>query len=343
MSEDTCRYCGLVGHWAKDCRKKKREEAYLVQSGAGAGRADEALLSIQACDLPGSAAPQLTTPTGYAQSGVTVPTTSARPMAETASRSVAEGEVQSTPTQLPTKIHWVAQWDLPIAAAQPEVAQPDRLEEVVQSEQSEDACTRQMQSEAQLAELEENLPIAATQSEDARFKQSEAREDCPEGSARPQQSATPRSAEEQSANTAITQSARPVAPSGGLFLLEEKAQVDLADLTQEGDTNNGVWVLDTGATSHMTGDRTMFAELDTSIVGTVKFGDGSVVDICGQGTVLFVGRTNEHLAIQGVYWIPRLNTHIISLGQLDEIGFEVLIKGGVLRMRDREIHLLVKV
>jgi len=30
VSHDTCRYCGLVGHWAKDCRKKKREEAHLV-------------------------------------------------------------------------------------------------------------------------------------------------------------------------------------------------------------------------------------------------------------------------------------------------------------------------
>ena len=106
--EDTCRYCGLVGHWAKDCRKKKREEAHLVQGGAGAGRADEALLSIQACDLPAPAAPQITTPTGDAQSDVTVPATSARPM--------AEGEVQSTPTQLPTKIHWVAQWDQPAEA-----------------------------------------------------------------------------------------------------------------------------------------------------------------------------------------------------------------------------------
>ena len=167
MLEDTCRYYGLVGHWAKDCRKKKREEAYLVQGGAGAGRADEALLLIQACDLPAPTAPQLTTPTGYAQSGVTVPTTSTRPMAETASRSVAEDEVRSAPTQLPTKIHWVAQWDLP-AEAQSEVAQPCRLEEVVRLEQP-DACARRMQSEAQLTELEENLPAAA-QSEDARLK-----------------------------------------------------------------------------------------------------------------------------------------------------------------------------
>src|SRR5664279_745126 len=93
----------------------------------------------------------------------------------------------------------------------------------------------------------------------------------------------------------------------------------------------------------MTGERTMFAELDTSITGTVKFGDGSLVDICGQGTVLFAGKTDEHLAIKVVYWIPRLNAHIISLGQLDETGCQVLIQGGIFGLRERERRLLVKV
>src|SRR5664279_1255095 len=52
---------------------------------------------------------------------------------------------------------------------------------------------------------------------------------------------------------------------------------------------------------------------------------------------------DEHLAIEGVYWIPRLNAHIISLVQLDETGCQVLIQGGGLRVGDRERRLLVKV
>ena len=88
------------------------------------------------------------------------------------------------------------------------------------------------------------------------------------------------------------------------------------NLAQGGDAKEGVWYLDSGATNHMTGDRSAFAELDTSIIGTVKFGDGSRVNICGQGTVLFVCKSGKHQAIAGVYYIPRLNTQIISLGQL---------------------------
>ena len=49
----------------------------------------------------------------------------------------------------------------------------------------------------------------------------------------------------------------------------------------------GSWVLDTGATNHMTGDRSAFAELDPAVCGTVRFGDGSLVNIEGRGTVLF--------------------------------------------------------
>ena len=50
------------------------------------------------------------------------------------------------------------------------------------------------------------------------------------------------------------------------------------------------WVLDTGATNHMTGAKSAFSELDSGIRGTVKFVDGYVVEIEGHGTILFVGK-----------------------------------------------------
>ena len=148
------------------------------------------------------------------------------------------------------------------------------------------------------------------------------------------------SSQEDSTRLSQEDSTRATRKESVLFLREEKAQVNLA---QEGDTKKGVWYLDSGATNHMTGDRAAFAELDPSIVGTVKFGDGSRVNICGQGTVLFICKTGEHRAITGVYYIPRLNTQILSLGQFDENGCQILIKDGILRLRDRERKLLVKV
>jgi hypothetical protein len=75
----------------------------------------------------------------------------------------------------------------------------------------------------------------------------------------------------------------------------------------------------------MTGIHAVFAELNTNIQGTVHFGDGSVVEIVGVGTVLFVCKTGNHRSLNGVYLIPKLTTNIISLDQLDEVGYEVSI------------------
>jgi hypothetical protein len=93
----------------------------------------------------------------------------------------------------------------------------------------------------------------------------------------------------------------------------------------------------------MTGCWDAFIHIDTVICGTVKFGDGSEVVIEGSDTVLFVGKTGEHLPLIGVYFILRLTTNIISLGQLDEGGCDIHTKDGVLQIRDDKGRLIARV
>ena len=64
----------------------------------------------------------------------------------------------------------------------------------------------------------------------------------------------------------------------------------------------------------MTGCRDAFAELDSKVCGNVRFGDGSVVEIEGHGSIVFVCKNGEHQALTGVYYIPKLKANIISLG-----------------------------
>jgi hypothetical protein len=103
------------------------------------------------------------------------------------------------------------------------------------------------------------------------------------------------------------------------------------------------WVLDTDATNHMTGYRSAFSELNLNIHSTLRFGDGSVVQIEGFGTILFSGKNGERWTFVGVYFFPKLNTNIINVGQLDEIGFQTIIEGGVMKIRDVKHRLLTKV
>ena len=96
------------------------------------------------------------------------------------------------------------------------------------------------------------------------------------------------------------------------------------------------WYLDSGASNHMTGSKESFSELDGDVTGTVKFGDSSRVAIQGRGTIIFRCQNGEHRTLTDVYYVSQLCSSIISIGQLDECSSEVLIKDGVLRIRDRE-------
>ena len=103
------------------------------------------------------------------------------------------------------------------------------------------------------------------------------------------------------------------------------------------------WYLDTGATNHMTCRVEVFSELDRSVVGSVKFGDGSVVSIQGCGSVVFSDKLGAHKVLTGVYYIPRLRNSIVSLGQLDENGAAIYLKHGILCIWDRQERLLAMV
>ncbi|KAE8723501.1 hypothetical protein F3Y22_tig00012370pilonHSYRG00100 [Hibiscus syriacus] len=52
-------------------------------------------------------------------------------------------------------------------------------------------------------------------------------------------------------------------------------------------TQDKAWYLDTGASNHMTGCIIKFAEIDMTIKGSIKFGDGSAIEIQGRGSILF--------------------------------------------------------
>jgi hypothetical protein len=76
----------------------------------------------------------------------------------------------------------------------------------------------------------------------------------------------------------------PQDPAMEIVKLEEE-KVFLHDRTRN--TATHIWYLDTGASNHMTSDKAQFSELNLSVGGTVRFGDGRTVGIEGQGTVLF--------------------------------------------------------
>lgn len=94
----------------------------------------------------------------------------------------------------------------------------------------------------------------------------------------------------------------------------------------------GAWVLDTGATNHMTGCREALSTLDESVRGAVCFGDGLKVEIRGIGAVTITGKSHDHQVLTEVYYIPALKCNIVSLGQLEDGGCRVEIDNGAMEV-----------
>ena len=125
-----------------------------------------------------------------------------------------------------------------------------------------------------------------------------------------------------------------------LHLVEQKVHATF-DAMEDQDPK--CWILDTSASNHMTGARAAFADLDTGVIGSVQFGDGSITWIKGIGTVLFSCKNGEHRSLPNIYYLPRLTANIISVSQLDEGGYQVLVEHSVMRIRDEERRLLAKI
>jgi hypothetical protein len=110
---------------------------------------------------------------------------------------------------------------------------------------------------------------------------------------------------------------------------EEKV---FAHLDEEKECDTGTWVLDTGVTNHMSGCWATFTKIDTTMFGTVRFSDDLMARIEGHGTIVFVCKNGESQSFDGVYFIPRLMTNIVSVVQLDKIGYK--IDTGVMKIRN---------
>ncbi|KAD4584327.1 hypothetical protein E3N88_21928 [Mikania micrantha] len=125
-----------------------------------------------------------------------------------------------------------------------------------------------------------------------------------------------------------------------VFLNEEK--ISLKNYESE-PKDSGVWYLDNGASNHMTGVKSYFTKLDEKIMGQVRFGDGSQVEIKGRGSISVACDDGKTRLISNVYYIPCLTSNILSMGQATENGCKFLLKDDFLLMFDKDEKLILKV
>ncbi|KAI4326500.1 hypothetical protein MLD38_031808 [Melastoma candidum] len=93
----------------------------------------------------------------------------------------------------------------------------------------------------------------------------------------------------------------------------------------------------------MCGEKSKFVELEEKATGNVTFGDASKIQIKGKDTILIRLKDGTYKFISDVYYVPRLKSNILSLRQLMERGYEILMKDRSLWLRDGSANLIAKV
>uniref|UniRef100_A0A5B7B3A2 CCHC-type domain-containing protein n=1 Tax=Davidia involucrata TaxID=16924 RepID=A0A5B7B3A2_DAVIN len=123
---------------------------------------------------------------------------------------------------------------------------------------------------------------------------------------------------------------------------EEEVSLLMVCHTKE-ETHNNLWYLDTGCSNHMCGEKSAFSDLDESFCDSVKFGDNSRVSVMGKWKVSIQTKGNFVQTISNVLFVPDLRTNLLSVGQLQEKGYEISIKDEVCRIEDEKLGLIAQV
>ena len=93
---------------------------------------------------------------------------------------------------------------------------------------------------------------------------------------------------------------------------------------------NDTWIIDTGCSHHMTRDKKKFEYMERYDGGSVKFGNNEPCCIKGKRCISL---TNE-LRCHNAYWIEGIKNNLLSVAQLNKIGFKVEFISGKAKLLD---------
>nr|GEW36269.1 copia protein [Tanacetum cinerariifolium] len=92
-----------------------------------------------------------------------------------------------------------------------------------------------------------------------------------------------------------------------------------------------LWILDSGCSKHMTGNRALLTNFVEKFLGTVRFGNNDFAVIAGYGYVVIGSMT-----INKVYYVEGLGHNLFSVGQFCDKGLEVAFRKSTCFVRNED-------
>ena len=112
---------------------------------------------------------------------------------------------------------------------------------------------------------------------------------------------------------------------------EEEEMLLMAYVEKHQARREDAWFLDSGCSNHMCGYKAMFSDLNLEFRHSVKLGNNTRMNVMGKGSVKILLTGINHV-IAEVYYVPDLRNNLLSIGQLQERGLDILFKGGTCKI-----------
>lgn len=105
----------------------------------------------------------------------------------------------------------------------------------------------------------------------------------------------------------------------------EDAHICLLTHNKNHQNNISEWCVDSGASSHMCNDKSLFKILNKSSKSSVKVADGRNLTIKGTGAIEFKTESNKFI-LNDVQFIPELTCNLLSVNKLTKSGCDITFK-----------------
>lgn len=93
---------------------------------------------------------------------------------------------------------------------------------------------------------------------------------------------------------------------------------------------NDTWIIDSGSSHHMTGDKTNFEHFEHYNGGSVRFGNNEPCYVKGKGFIILT----KGIKCENAYWFEGLRHNLLSVAQLNNIGYKVEFTNGKAKLLD---------
>ncbi|KAI5351333.1 hypothetical protein L3X38_004224 [Prunus dulcis] len=126
--------------------------------------------------------------------------------------------------------------------------------------------------------------------------------------------------------------------------VEVRGNLFFANCTVSEKSANGEWYVDSGCSNHMTGNKELLIDINSSVIGKVQMPTGELVSIAGMGT-LMLDTSSGTKYIREVMYLPSVRENLLSVGQMDEHGYHLVFGSNMCSIYDASSHenLIMKV